>query len=584
LPKDEIDRFIERPSANENYNEITQHILRYGTMMQDFPNIRSVHAGGVLVSEMPLSYYTALDLPPKGMPTTQWDMYLAEDIGFEKFDILSQRGLGHIRESIDIIKETKHIEIDIHKVEEFKTNVKVKALLKDGEAIGAFYVESPAMRGLLKKLRCDNYLSLTAASSIIRPGVAKSGMMKEYIKRFHDQKNVKYLHPIFEEQLGETFGVMVFQEDMLKICHHFAGLDLADADVLRRLMSGKQRHVAEMERIQRKFFENCRNRGYSEALTNEVWRQIASFAGYSFSKAHSASYAVESFQSLYLKAYYPIEFYTAVINNFGGFYQTWVYAHEATRYGAKLQVPCVNAAEYMTSTDGITIRLGFVHVANLEADLAKIIIKERKLNGAFSDLINFIERVQIGQEQLQLLIRVGAFSFTKKTKSALLWEAGLFRKQIGKNTEPRLFGGTVKNYELPDLPQNSVSDAYDEIQLLGFPVTLTYFNLLQTKFRGEISAKNMLQKKGSYVKMVGLLVHIKYVYTSKYDVMNFGTFLDSEGTFFDTVNFSNSLKKYPFTGHGVYLIGGKITEEFGVPAIEVEKMAKLPLKPDDRFL
>ncbi len=208
--------------------------------------------------------------------------------------------------------------------------------MRTAETNGCFYIESPAMRGLLTKLHCDNYLTLVAASSIIRPGVAKSGMMKEYIQRFHRPETIKYLHPVMKEQLEETFGAMVYQEDVIKVAHHFAGLDLAGADVLRRAMSGKFRSKAEFQRIEDKYFSNCKGKGYSDEIAREVWRQIESFAGYSFSKAHSASYAVESFQSLFLKAHYPIEFMVAVINNFGGFYRTWVYFNETQRCGGQM--------------------------------------------------------------------------------------------------------------------------------------------------------------------------------------------------------------------------------------------------------
>ncbi len=234
------------------------------------------------------------------------------------------------------------IDVDVHAIQKFKNDPKVKEYLKTGETKGCFYIESPSMRGLLQKLQCDDYTTLVAASSIIRPGVARSGMMREYIYRFHNPDKFEYIHPVMKEQLEETFGVMVYQEDVLKVCHHFAGLDLADADTLRRAMSGKYRSKQEMQRIVDKFFSNCREKGYSDEITKEVWRQIESFAGYSFSKAHSASYAVESFQSLYLKAHFPLEFMVAVINNFGGFYRTWVYVHEAKRYGATIQPPCVN--------------------------------------------------------------------------------------------------------------------------------------------------------------------------------------------------------------------------------------------------
>ncbi len=174
---------------------------------------------------------------------------------------------------------------------------------------------------------------------------------------------------------------MVYQEDVLKICHHFAGLDLADADVLRRAMSGKYRSKKELQRIIDKFFENCRDFGYPEEVTKEIWRQIESFAGYSFSKAHSASYAVESYQSLYLKAHYPLEFMTGVINNFGGFYSSWVYFNEARNCGATLHLPCVNRGDYKTNITGTDIYVGFIHVANLENLVGKSISEERKVNG-----------------------------------------------------------------------------------------------------------------------------------------------------------------------------------------------------------
>lgn len=312
LPKAEIDEMVRDPERISKRSKLTAHIHAIARHIVDFPNQRSIHAGGILISEEPINAYVALDMPPKGFPTTQWDMYTAEELGFEKLDILSQRGIGHIAEAAELVRQNRGIKVDVHDVKRFKQDQKVKDQLSRAETNGCFYIESPAMRGLLRKLRCDNYLTLVAASSIIRPGVAKSGMMREYIKRFHQPDSFSYIHPVMEQQLKETYGVMVYQEDVLKVCHHFAGLDLADADVLRRIMSGKRRKKNEFESIVERFFKNCRQRGYPEAITKEVWRQIESFAGYSFSKAHSASYAVESFQSLYLKAHFPLEFQVAI--------------------------------------------------------------------------------------------------------------------------------------------------------------------------------------------------------------------------------------------------------------------------------
>ncbi|MFC2100548.1 DNA polymerase III subunit alpha [Bacteroidota bacterium] len=583
LPKNEIDTLVENPDAEINKNEITKKIHNLAQKMVDFPNIRSIHAGGVLISENPITYYTALDMPPKGFPTTQWDMYVAEDIGFEKLDILSQRGIGHIKECADIVKENRNISVDVHRVELFKKDNKVKHLLKEGETNGCFYIESPAMRGLLKKLRCDNYLSLVAASSIIRPGVARSGMMREYIQRFHDPNGFEYLHPVMKEQLEETFGVMVYQEDVLKICHHFAGLDLADADVLRRAMSGKFRGKKELDRIINRFFDNCKSRGYPDKIIKEVWRQIDSFAGYSFSKAHSASYAVESFQSLYLKTYYPLEFMVAVINNFGGFYKTWVYFNEAKRKGGHINLPCINNSNYKTCIRGKEIYIGFIHIANLESQVVLDMIKEREKNGEYKDLEDFVNRIRIGIEQLIILIRVNALRFTKKKKPQLLWEAhSLLNKSRNKKNHPGLFQYKSKKFTLPQLEHTSIEDSYDEIELIGFPVTLSYFDLLETSFRGALRAKQLGEHIGETIRMVGLLVTVKYVKTIKKELMHFGTFLDVEGEFFDTVNFPDSLKQYPFKGMGVYLILGTITAEFDFPSITIKKMAKLPIKKDPR--
>ncbi len=584
LPKSEIDALVESRKSTLALDSITKPLFHYGKMLSEFPNLRTIHAGGVLISEEPVTCYTALDLPPKGFPTTQWDMYVAEAIGFEKLDILSQRGIGHIKEAADLVLRNRRIKVDVHDIPMFKRDELVKEQLKSGDTIGCFYIESPAMRGLLKKLHCSEYVSLVAASSIIRPGVAKSGMMKEYIQRFHNPGGFSYLHSVMKEQLEETYGVMVYQEDVIKVCHHFAGLDLADADVLRRAMSGKTRSKREMQLIVDKFFSNCKEKEYSDELTKEVWRQIESFAGYSFSKAHSASYAVESYQSLYLKTYFPHEFHVGVINNFGGFYNTWVYVNEAGKWGAAIHLPCVNKSEFSTTIYGTDIYLGFNLIQNFESSFAQNIPMERLDNGEFTGLEDFVTRTRITMEQLILLIRLDAFRFTGIDKKQLLWDAHML---LGKSTPPpamqQLFATPAKHFELPVLVHQTVEDAFDEMELLGFPVTLSVFDLLKTSFRGDVKAKELIHHVGKMVRMVGNLVTIKYVTTVRNDMMNFGTFLDDEGNFFDTTHFAPSLSRYPFKGRGVYLILGKVVEEFGFPSVEVEKLARLETVPDPRY-
>ena len=585
LPKAELDVLAKNPNAVKNKDDTHRKIISLATELQGFPNLRTIHAGGILISDKPIYYYAALDMPPKGFQTTQWDMYVAEDLGFEKFDILSQRGLGHIRDCVKIVAKNKNIEIDIHNANEFKNDINVNSQLATAETIGCFYIESPAMRGLISKLKCQDYITLVAASSIIRPGVAKSGMMKEYIVRYNNPNSFEYLHEIMKEQLCETYGVMVYQEDVLKVCHHYVGMDLADADVLRRAMSGKFRSKVEFDKIRDKFFRLCKEKNRPEQISIELWRQIESFAGYSFSKAHSASYAVESYQSLYLKTNYPLEFMTAVINNFGGFYESWVYFHEAKRLGANLKLPCINNSEYLNVIKNTNLYVGFVHVSGLQHLLVNHIIYDRNLNGSFKNFNDFLIRCVIPEDQLNILIRIGAFSFTGFSKSELMWKACMNRPKYKASDyaiQKKLFVVNEQKFSLPKLNQSLVEDAYDEIELLKFPISISFFDLLQTKYRGDVREADMLNYESKQVKMLGVFVCLKYIRTSSGSIMNFATWIDADGKFYDSVHFPDNLKKYPFKGFGVYLMLGIVDIEFGYPLLRVQKLAKMPFKLDPR--
>lgn len=580
LPKSEIDGFTDPTRAAINRdNEVFKKITAIHQLMSDMPNQRSIHAGGVLISEEPITYYTALDLPPKGMPTVQWDMYEAEDIGYDKYDILSQRGIGHIKQAVKLVEENLKRKVDIHQVKDFMKDASVNEQLKSGNTIGCFYIESPAMRQLIRKLDCDNYLVLVAASSIIRPGVASSGMMSTYIKFHNNPETVNYLHPVMEERLKETYGVMVYQEDVIKICIHFAGMNGTDADILRRGMSGKFRSRNEFDRLVESFFEGAKKLGRDDETVKEVWRQVSSFAGYSFSKAHSASFAVESYQSLFLKTYYPMEFMVAVLNNYGGFYNRSLYLHELKLTGANIHLPCVNHSQPEVIISGTDVYLGFIGVQGLEQKFIELIPRERRENGDFQSLEELIKRTGIGLEQTIILIRVGAIRFTTRNKKQLLWDVhSLLGHRPKPTNDVELFNLQSKQYQLPDLINTKLEDVYHELEILGFPIAMTMFDLLKTNFRGQVKAKNLNNFIGQTVKMLGLFVCDKTVRTKNNKKMWFGTFLDNEGSFFDTVHFPNTTPVYPFRGTGCYLMEGKVLEDFGFASLEVKKFAKMEIK------
>lgn len=576
LPKDDIDLIVKRPDLNSRHHELAGEIYRYGNMMANFPNYLSMHPGGILISENPINEYSSQKQMPDGFPIVHFDMHEAEAIGYFKLDILSQRGLGHVKESVDIIAENRGVHVDVDRVEDFKRDPQVNNLLKAAKTTGCFYIESPAMRQLLSKLRCGDYKTLVAASSVIRPGVAQSGMMQEYISRFRGLP-FKYIHPSFEEHLGETFGVMVYQEDVIKIAHHFAGLGLAESDVLRRMMSGKKKAGDRFDELKAKYFENCRRKGHDDSLAKEVWRQIESFAGYSFCKAHSASYAVESYQSLFLKTYYPLEFITAVINNEGGFYRREIYVHEARKSGANVHLPCVNHSRCKARLIDKDLYLGLCAIEGLEYKLAYRIVQERELNGCFTGLQNFVRRLQVTPEQLSLLIRAGALRFTGKSKPQLLWEKNFYLQTEVKRPVHHLFDEEDEQQNIEPFEVDPLQDAMDEIELIGFPVTVSPFDLLKTKFRGEVMACDLAKYEGQTVRMVGYYVCEKDIRTVRGQRMAFGSWIDAEGECFDTVHFPDTLQRDRFQGAGCYLIRGKVSVDFDYPQLEVERMAKLPL-------
>ncbi|MBU2062268.1 MAG: DNA polymerase III subunit alpha [Bacteroidetes bacterium] len=582
LPKEELDVLAKNPTKLQPNNTIVKLVQQYGKLLEKYPNQRSMHSCGILISEEPITNYTPLEMPPKGFPIVLFDMHIAESIGFEKFDILSQRGIGHIDESVKLIAKNKGIHVDIRNTNLSKDEAVANAALSQGNTIGCFYIESPAMRGLLRRLKCSDYKTLVAASSIIRPGVAQSGMMKEYIYRHNHPDKFEYFHPVFKEQLGETYGIMVYQEDVIKIALHYGGLPAADGDILRRAMSGKGRSLDALKKVKDNFFACCAIKGHSLALSEEIYRQIESFAGYSFCKAHSASYAVESYQSLYLKVYFPIEFMVAVINNQGGFYRTEVYVHEARMAGATVNNPCVNNSEYTTTVCGKEVYLGFQHLLGINTAVALNIVSERENNGSYQSLDDFINRIPIGLENIKILIFIGAFKFTNKTKNQLLILASLRYNSPVHSTNLLLLQEPTKEFVLPKLDRDPLEDAFDEIELLSFPVSYTPFELLQTKFRGDVMAKQMIHHHKKQVRLLAYLISRKQVPTKR-GTMYFGTWIDVEGTYFDTTHFPDNLLQYPFEGGGCYLLLGTVEVDYHFPTITISKMARMPFVPDPRY-
>jgi DNA-directed DNA polymerase III PolC len=584
LPKGEIDKLVQKDAQPKN--ELSTLIMRYTKRIQGLPSYLSVHSGGIVISEKPITWFSATFLPPKGFSTTQFSMLEAEDVGLFKFDVLSQRGLAKIHDCIQLVHQNQpeNPPHNINDIDFFKRDKKIEKLLIEAKAIGCFYVESPAMRMLMTKLRVKEYLELVAASSVIRPGVSQSGMMRTYIRRHRNPEERKKAHPLLLKIMPDTYGVMVYQEDVIKVAHYFAGLSLSEADILRRGMSGKYRSRSEFLLVKEKFFTNCKKRKHEKALAEQVWDQIESFAGYAFAKGHSASYAVESYQSLYLKAYYPLEYMTAGINNFGGYYRTEFYIQEARRMGAIVEAPCINKGGYQSVIAGKKLTLGFNLVRGVERKTVNQLLAARKSYGDFNTFEELVEATSISFEQLVLLIRINALRMLDSDRKKLLWKAHFFDKKRKPNSQQSLLLEEVKSnkLQLPALQEQELEQDFEFFELMGFPLC-SPFRLLKEDPPAHHTAAEIPQLKGKTIVTYGYLVSLKNSKSASGKAIAFAMFNDIHGEIIDTVHFTSSLMHYPFSGSGVYCLKGKVVEEFDFYCVEIFFMKKQNYIRDPRF-
>jgi DNA polymerase III alpha subunit len=477
----------------------------------------------------------------------------------------------------DIPRKDDEIPFDIYDYNFLFNDEETIRIIRNGLTIGCFYIESPGMRSLLKKLDVTTFEMLTAASSIIRPGVAESGMMQEFIARHKNPSRRKYLLPEMEKVLGETYGVMVYQEDVIKVAHHIAGLTLDEADVLRRAMSGKMRSHHAMQLIVNRFFESCDKKNIPRKVSNELWRQIESFAGYSFCKAHSASFALLSFQVAYLKAHFPAEFMASVLNNRGGFYSSAVYIQEAKRLGIKILLPCINESEYECKGKDKQIRIGFMAIKNFSHTSVKTILEQRKKHGKYISLADFIVRTRIGIKEIEILIKCGAMDCFNETRYTLLRLTDVYLNKL-KLLETD-YNNLFKNesFELEKTvktkndfsPEEKCMAEYESFDYMVTKHPLEFFTEWNEKL-SLLPSNQMENYKGKKVKMIGWYMSSKRIRTKKGEVMKFLSLEDLSGTY-EAVIFPRvySVVAENTLSMGPYLVEGKIdTENFNNIIVE----------------
>ncbi|MFO7707119.1 MAG: DNA polymerase III subunit alpha [Desulfobacterales bacterium] len=553
-------------------------ILAYAQRIIGTPRHLSVHPGGVVITPRPIREYVPLERAPKGVPILQWEKDGAEDAGLVKIDLLGNRSLGVIRDAIANLR-ANGVAFDESRWEP-EDDFATQQAVAQGRTMGCFYIESPAMRLLQLKSRVGDFAHLVIHSSIIRP--AANDYIREYIRRLHGG-SWDPIHPLLAEVLEETFGIMVYQEDVSRVAVALAGFSHAEADGLRKVLSKKDREL-HLRDYARRFREGARAQGVSEAQIAAVWDMMMSFDGYSFCKPHSASYARVSFQAAFLKVHHPAEFMAAVISNQGGFYSAFAYASEARRLGLTVLPPDVHTSALRWTGHAAALRVGLLAVKGLALETGERIVAGRARR-SYVGLGDFLERVRPAADELRALAHSGALDGLAPavSRAELLWEATR-RLQFSPATRGAarnltLFATPETENRTPRLPPDDARERLRrEFAVLGFLCDRHPMELYADTVRrlGAVKAADLPRRIGRKVRFAGWLITGKVVSTKNGEPMEFLTFEDETGlvetTFFPEVyrRFCHLLDR-----GRPYLLSGNVDEDWGVATLTVEAVSVL---------
>ncbi|ADL07630.1 DNA polymerase III subunit alpha [Thermosediminibacter oceani] len=542
-------------------NERIKRLIDTAKGLEGFPRHASTHAAGVVISSEPLVELVPLHKVGDSNVSTQFTMTALEELGLLKMDFLGLRTLTVIRDALGLIEQTRGISVVLDELP--LDDEKVYDLLSRGETTGVFQLESSGMRNLLRELRPERFEDIIAVIGLYRPGPLGSGAADEFIKNKNNQGSIKYLHPRLKPILEETYGIILYQEQVMKIAQDLAGFTLAQADILRKAMGKKQQSVMEAQRAA--FIRGCVENGIDEETAANIFEEISYFAGYGFNKSHAAAYAMIAYQTAYLKAHFPVEFMAALLTSVRhNTDKVAQYIAECRHMGIEVLPPDINESfEVFTAVSG-KIRFGLTAVKNVGEGMAKAIIKCRDEKGrfvSFSDFCEKLDQTEINKKAVESLIKSGAFDSLGARRSQLLkvYEDVLNRvqkkqKQQGKN-QLSLFEmirvDDVVEDELPDIPEypeNELLAMEKEVlglYLSGHPLR-EFKDLLEkttTLCSKDLADEEKEFKDNSAVVVGGIISEIKLKSTKDNKLMAFITLEDLTGVM-EVIAFSNVYERY----------------------------------------
>jgi len=521
----EIQKNLKTKTRRVHDDEL-ERIMTIAAKIKGKPRFLGQHPGGLLITNDPICRHVACEYSggEKNRLITQIDMHNGiDDLGLIKFDLLGNGSLSVLRDTLAQVEEQNYPDPEVWDLEKCYEDEHVLDIVRKGRTKGIFYIESPAQTRLNKKSQVESFEELTITSSLVRP--AGASYTATFIERHRKMKagvvDWDFLHPSLEPILNESHDVCAFQEDVTKICHQVAGLSFKKADKIRKMMNSMHEGEQADEVIRRtaeEFMQGCMDHsGLTREQAVELWSRVGSFTGFSFCKSHSASYAQLSFQCTYLKAYYPAQFIASVISNEHGFYTKEVYLNEARRWGISILPMDINASrdKYWGKHDWI--RPGLMHVRNLTQKSLTNLLHQRRTNGDFVNLIDFIERVDIGRKEIEKLILVGAFDGCGLTQPEMLYQLdGVYGRL--RPSEPTLFqtkaadlsGSTPANASLmnehPGLDDYTLAErCLNELYLLGFMLSGNILEILDMHpaAKNTVPANRMPEHKDQRIKVFG---------------------------------------------------------------------------------
>ena len=603
-------------------NEEIHKLLDIAMALEGMPRQASTHACGVVITQDPVDTYVPLYVND-GAISTQYTMTILEQLGLLKMDFLGLRTLTVIQDAINLVKQNRGIDVEFDKD---MNDPKVYKLWGEGKSVGIFQFESAGMTNFMKELKPDSLEDIIAGVSLYRPG--PMDQIPRYIKNKLDPAHSEYTHPALEPILKVTYGCMVYQEQVMQIVRDLAGYSLGRADLVRRAMGKKKLDIMAKERenfIHGQEDENgniiipgCVRNGIDEASANKIFDEMAEFAKYAFNKSHAAAYAVVSYRTAYLKAYYPEEFMAATLNSYlGNLDKVPVYIDECRRMYIEILKPDVNKSETKFTVDNGKIRFGLGSIKNVGVAVVDSIVLEREKNGPYKSFTDFCERIQdesVNKKCIESLIKAGAFDEFGQTRSTLLASFENIIDTI-QNSARKSYKGQVTMFDLDSMDNEDKDELkysfmelkeYEDKELLsmekemlgiyisGHPLeklreqivkatNINTMKMAETKEELDTTGNTTQYKDGQFVKYAGIISNIKKKYTKSNKLMAFATIEDLYGSA-EIIIFENAYQSAAnlLVKENIVLVEGRLSiredEDIKIVARDIKELAEVENK------